>query len=99
MTTGLWASRIRLFFGYEFRGAVARRKVLALMVSTMLLDTVPYYAQAVKAPNLIPPTYHLLMGGGSIPPVNLHPTVHSDIHSGRRDVINVRDGHSRTATI
>jgi len=52
------ASRVGLFLSYEFRRAVARRKVVALVVFTILLDTVPYYALAENAPTLIPQQYH-----------------------------------------
>lgn len=55
---GLRASRLRLFFGYEFRRAIARRKLLVLVAATVLLDTLPYYALAAKAPDLIPTQYH-----------------------------------------
>ena len=52
------ANRIGVFLAYEYRRAIARRKVVALVVFTVLLDTVPYYALVTNAPNLIPPQYH-----------------------------------------
>jgi ABC-2 type transport system permease protein len=51
-------SRVRVFASYEYRRAIARRKVVALVVFTVLLDTVPYYALVTNAPNLIPQEYH-----------------------------------------
>lgn len=52
------ADRLRVFAGYEFRRAIAKRKVVALVVFTVLLDTVPYFALALNAPDLIPFQYH-----------------------------------------
>ncbi|MEM0120545.1 MAG: ABC transporter permease [Thermoprotei archaeon] len=52
------ANRVGVFLTYEYRRAIARRKVLALVIFTVLLDTVPYYALVTNAPNLIPPQYH-----------------------------------------
>ncbi len=58
MTPQVRANRIGVFLAYEYRRAIARRKVVALVVFTVLLDTVPYYALVTNAPNLIPPQYH-----------------------------------------
>jgi ABC-2 type transport system permease protein len=41
---------------YEVRRAVARRKVLALVVFTMLIDTVPYYLLKASGLGLLPAT-------------------------------------------
>jgi ABC-2 type transport system permease protein len=43
---------------YELRRAVARKKVLAIVALTILLDTVPYYALAVVGISRIPAPYH-----------------------------------------
>jgi len=55
---GLRVRRATVFLAYEFRRAIARRKVVALVVFTLLLDTVPYYALVSNAPNLIPVEFH-----------------------------------------
>lgn len=42
------------FAGYEIQRAIARRKVLVLIVFTILLDTLPYYALSTAGSTLIP---------------------------------------------
>ncbi len=50
--------RILALSRYEIRRAVARRKVLAVVALTILIDTAPYYALAAAGTSLIPATYH-----------------------------------------
>ena len=52
------AGRVLTLSRYEIRRAVARKKVLAVVALTILLDTAPYYALAVAGVSLIPATYH-----------------------------------------
>src|SRR5207247_9012940 len=42
------------FIRYEIKRAIARRKVLALIAFTVLLDTLPYYALSTAGTTLIP---------------------------------------------
>ncbi len=42
------------FMSYEIKRAIARRKVLALIAFTVLLDTLPYYALSTAGTTLIP---------------------------------------------
>jgi ABC-2 type transport system permease protein len=42
------------FMKYEIKRAIARRKVLALIAFTVLLDTLPYYALSTAGPSFIP---------------------------------------------
>ena len=51
-------SRILTFAGYEVRRAVARKKVIALVALTILLDTAPYYALAATRSSIVPPPLH-----------------------------------------
>jgi ABC-2 type transport system permease protein len=51
-------SRILTFAGYEARRAVARKKVIALVALTVLLDTAPYYALAATRASIVPPPLH-----------------------------------------
>ena len=51
-------SRIVTFAVYEARRAVARKKVIALVALTILLDTAPYYALAATRSSLVPPPLH-----------------------------------------
>lgn len=46
------ANKVWAFALYEVRRAVARKKVLALVVLTILIDTIPYYLLATSAHNL-----------------------------------------------
>ena len=48
-------ARVLTFARYEIRRAVARKKVLALVALTILIDTVPYYALAATHTALITP--------------------------------------------
>jgi ABC-2 type transport system permease protein len=50
--------RVLTFFRYEVRRAIARKKVLAVVALTILLDTVPYYALAGAGLSLIPAPLH-----------------------------------------
>jgi ABC-2 type transport system permease protein len=52
------ASRVLTFASYEIRRAVARKKVLALVALTILLDTAPYYALASSRTAIVPPPLH-----------------------------------------
>ncbi len=52
------ASRTLTFAGYEVRRAVARKKVIALVALTILLDTAPYYALAATRTSIVPPPLH-----------------------------------------
>ena len=51
-------SRVLTFARYEVRRAIARKKVLAVVALTILLDTVPYYALAGAGLSLIPAPLH-----------------------------------------
>jgi ABC-2 type transport system permease protein len=51
-------SRVITFAGYEVRRAVARKKVIALVALTILLDTAPYYALASTRSSIVPPPLH-----------------------------------------
>jgi ABC-2 type transport system permease protein len=51
-------SRVLTFAAYEIRRAVARKKVLALVALTILLDTAPYYALASSRTAIVPPPLH-----------------------------------------
>ena len=50
--------RVLTFSRYEIRRAVARKKVLAVVALTILLDTVPYYALSRAGLSLIPALLH-----------------------------------------
>jgi ABC-2 type transport system permease protein len=52
------ASRVLTFARYEMRRAVARKKVLAIVALTILIDTAPYYALASTHTSLVPPPIH-----------------------------------------
>jgi ABC-2 type transport system permease protein len=52
------AARVLTFAGYEIRRAVARKKVLALVALTILIDTLPYYALAASHTGIVPPPLH-----------------------------------------
>ncbi len=52
------ASRVMTFARYEIRRAVARKKVLALVALTILLDTAPYYALAASHTSIVPAPLH-----------------------------------------
>jgi len=52
------ASRVLTFARYEIRRAVARKKVLALVALTILLDTAPYYAHDSSRTAIVPPPLH-----------------------------------------
>jgi len=52
------AARVLTFAGYEIRRAVARKKVLAIVALTILIDTIPYYALASTHTSLVPPPMH-----------------------------------------
>jgi ABC-2 type transport system permease protein len=52
------ADVILTFIRYEIKRAIARRKVLALIAFTVLLDTLPYYALSTAGTDVIPgPAY------------------------------------------
>lgn len=46
--------KVRAFALYEVRRAVARKKVLALVVLTILIDTLPYFLLRSSGPSLFP---------------------------------------------
>ena len=50
--------RVLALSRYEITRAVARKKVLAVVALTILVDTAPYYALAAAGVSLIPATYH-----------------------------------------
>jgi ABC-2 type transport system permease protein len=50
--------RVLTFANYEIRRAVARKKVLALVALTILLDTVPYYALGATRTSIVPVPLH-----------------------------------------
>jgi len=50
--------RVLTFSRYEVRRAIARKKVLAVVALTILLDTVPYYALSRAGLSLIPALLH-----------------------------------------
>jgi len=52
------ASRVATFARYEIRRAVARKKVLAIVALTILIDTTPYYALASTHTALVPAPLH-----------------------------------------
>jgi ABC-2 type transport system permease protein len=52
------ADRILTFATYEIRRAVARKKVLALVALTILLDTAPYYALSATRASIVPEPLH-----------------------------------------
>ena len=49
---------ILTFMRYEIKRAIARRKVLALLAFTILLDTLPYYALSTAGATVIPDPAH-----------------------------------------
>jgi ABC-2 type transport system permease protein len=52
--TGIRLSRVYAFSAYEVRRALARRKVLAMVAFTAMLDTVPYYILSSSGTTIIP---------------------------------------------
>ena len=52
------AGRVLTFASYEVRRAVARKKVIALVALTILIDTAPYYALAASHTAIVPPPLH-----------------------------------------
>jgi ABC-2 type transport system permease protein len=52
------ANRVLTFARYEIRRAIARKKVLAIVALTILIDTAPYYALASTHTALVPPPVH-----------------------------------------
>jgi ABC-2 type transport system permease protein len=57
------------FLRYEIKRAIARRKVLALVAFTVLIDTLPYYALSTSGTTIIPlPDYPYLWAGGLLEP-------------------------------
>lgn len=51
---GARPSRVLAFSAYEVKRALARKKVLAMVAFTALLDTVPYYILSTSGTNIIP---------------------------------------------
>ena len=51
---GVRPSRVAAFSAYEVKRALARRKVLAMVAFTALLDTAPYYILSTSGTNIIP---------------------------------------------
>lgn len=51
---GIRPSRVLAFAAYEVRRALARRKVLAVVAFTALLDTVPYFVLSTSGTKIIP---------------------------------------------
>lgn len=51
---GIRFSRVYAFSAYEVKRALARRKVLAMVVFTIILDTVPYYILSSSGSTIIP---------------------------------------------
>jgi ABC-2 type transport system permease protein len=51
-------ARVLTFARYEIRRAIARKKVLAIVALTILIDTAPYYALASTHTALVPPPIH-----------------------------------------
>ena len=51
-------SRVLTFAAYEAKRAVARKKVIALVALTVLLDTAPYYALSSNGASIVPPPVH-----------------------------------------
>ena len=65
-------SRVAAFSAYEVRRALARRKVLAMVAFTALLDTVPYYILSTSGTTIIPTSlYPYLWVAGVIAPFSL----------------------------
>jgi ABC-2 type transport system permease protein len=65
-------SRVWAFAAYEIRRALARKKVLAMVVFIALLDTVPYYIFATSGSSLIPPqVYPYVWIAGVLAPFTL----------------------------
>ena len=65
-------SRIAAFSVYEVRRALARKKVLAMVAFTALLDTVPYFILSSTGTTLIPPSlFPYLWVAGVIAPFAL----------------------------
>jgi len=65
-------SRVSVIFSflrYEIKRAVARKKVLALVAFTVLIDTVPYYALSTSGTTIIPAgDYPYIWAGGLLEP-------------------------------
>jgi len=51
---GVRPSRVLAFSAYEVRRALARKKVIAMVAFTALLDTAPYYILSTSGTNIIP---------------------------------------------
>jgi len=69
---GIRVSRVLAFSTYEVRRALARRKVLAMVAFTTLLDTVPYYILSTSGTTIIPPSvFPYLWVAGVIAPFSL----------------------------
>jgi ABC-2 type transport system permease protein len=69
---GARPSRVWAFAAYEIRRALARKKVLAMVVFIALLDTVPYYIFATSGSSLIPPqVYPYVWIAGVLAPFTL----------------------------
>jgi len=65
-------SRVAAFSVYEVRRALARKKVLAMVAFTALLDTVPYFILSSTGTTLIPPSlFPYLWVAGVIAPFAL----------------------------
>jgi ABC-2 type transport system permease protein len=70
--TGPRPSRVLSFSVYEIRRALARRKVVAMVAFTALLDTVPYYILSTSGTTVIPASvYPYLWVAGVIAPFTL----------------------------
>jgi ABC-2 type transport system permease protein len=66
------ASRVYAFSLYEVRRALARKKVVAMVAFTALLDTVPYYILSTTGASFIPPQlFPYLWVAGAIAPFAL----------------------------
>ncbi|MDG6949636.1 MAG: ABC transporter permease [Nitrososphaerota archaeon] len=66
------ATRIFAFAAYEVRRALAKKKVLAVVAFTVLIDTVPYYILSTSGASLIPAElYPYLWTAGVIAPFAL----------------------------
>jgi ABC-2 type transport system permease protein len=62
-------SVVLTFLRYEIKRSLARKKVLALVAFTVLIDTVPYYALATTGTSLVPANYfpYLWVAGVFLP--------------------------------
>jgi ABC-2 type transport system permease protein len=69
---GIRPGRVLTFSAYEVRRALARKKVLAMVGFTTLLDTVPYYILSTSGTTLIPASlFPYLWVAGVIAPFTL----------------------------